>query len=251
MKNLKNEISAILLATTMTATPAMAKENTNNYVMEQNSYYGIKLGNQTLEESFNKKAKFLLGEEAYNQYLTGDNIVLLQKQFDEMYGENAFVTLKEYEYRTKGLTKQDIDKEYVSTLLSLDYENRQLGIFKDSSTKATRENTISNLKIKESALNKIRETGLDDSYTTLYNLNEFTTACLGNASLNENIESFDTVWNNYKTNVLDPVVALVKIGDETKEYNAIELGKYTIYNKIEHNPITYNIDTTTKQIKLK
>lgn len=271
-KKLKNRLSALVLAASMTSTPAMANINTNdvdntnttndtftgdysiqNYVMDQDNFYGIKVSNK--EEDYDNKRNYLMNEllRAYSVEKESEiPFVTLQQYFDEMYGENAFVTLKEYEYRIKGLSVEEAYKERANKYLGLSYEVRQQGLFPNSDFKETRQNTIDRIELEIQALDNFIKNGSIDDYSMMYSLNEYVTACLGNASLNGKIEDFSNVWDYYKKHLLNTVIARLEMEGQTIEMDMIKLGSaYPNYQKIENNPITYNTTENANQYKLK
>lgn len=267
LDNLKKLGSILIISSTLMVNPVSANtiekseittdtsiDKSNYVILENKNYYNyaIKLNGKTAYESFCEKAKFLLGEEVYNnQYLTGKNINELKTKFDTMYGSGSFLKLKEFEYKTKGLNQSEINTEYINLALAYDYEIKQNSIFPNSSIKEERQNTITNLKINLEAIKNV----IDDNqsmYNTLYDMNEFVSKSLGNASQNLSIDNFRTVWDLYKNEIMDKVVVLVNIyGEKTVEMDAIDLGKYNEFNKIEHNPVTYNLIQKTKNYKLR
>ncbi len=223
----------------------------NNYVKDDDSYYAIKTNGKSLEELFEIKAKFLLGEEHYEKgYKNEDNMITFSKKIDEMYGEGATSKLKEFEYRCKNLDDMTLSIEYGNLGLSCNYEKRQISIFPDSEYREYKENLISYQEIKMKAITNVINNKKSD-YQTLYEMNEFFSACLGNASNYGNINSFNKVWGQYKTKIIDPVVALVETNGKIVEYSAMNAGKYSIYNKIENNPYTYNLIEEKNKLYIK
>lgn len=265
INKVKNGISVVLIGASLITVPAitnaaevnaaqaLVKTEQPTYIMEENTYYGIKLDGKTPQELFNNKAKFLLGEDIYNNYyLTNRNISTLKNYFENMYGENTFTTLKEYEIRVSELSESELLKKYANNVLSLQYEQRQLGIFPNSKYKNERQNTIDTLTIENTAIENILIND-KDMYNTLYDMNEFTSECIGNALLNEKYTNSKEVFEKYTKDVLDPVVACIDIYQNgiITEFDAIDIGKYPNYNLIKHNPVTYGLMPEIKSYKLR
>ena len=221
------------------------------YVMEENSYIGIKLGEKTSNDSFVTKAKFLLGEQNYNDYyITNKNTSELKEKFENMYGKDTFVKLKEFEIRSMNYSDAKLRNEYINAGLFIEYEVRQMGLFPNSKFNKERQDRIDAYKIKQQAIKNIQANKLD-AYDTLYEMNEFTSLCVGNALLNEKYVNPSQAFEIYTNQVLDPIVVRIDIYNDgnVREFDAIDFGKYSNYNKIKHNPITYNLIEEVKQYK--
>ena len=270
IKKIKKEVSIILVGATIISTPNIVKAEKseinrtetlpgprNTFVMSEKGNFAINLKSQTPQESFIKKAKFLLGEDNYNNYYVNkENTSELEKEIDNKYGEGAFLRLKEFEIRINEALKDTsslipnywLSSKQASNWNSIDYEARQLGIFPNTPYREHRENRIYTLELENNVIDNIISNPMNE-YTTLFEMNEFVTSCVNNAVKNGEYNDPKETFEYYTNNILDPIVIRIIKNGFSANVNAT--ATYPEYNNLKNTVFENNMTYTIKLIKTK